>query len=132
MVGQPRRILCIEDDPVIRDLLREVLVAEGYAVVTFETADDALAHVRGIEPDLILVDLKLPGLDGSEFIQRYRGLRMTPRPIIVITAARVIQDVPTDVQCVITKPFDIDTLTSAIEEILTFSETPTHRQLTGI
>lgn len=110
--------MCIEDDTDIRELLCEVLEAEGYEVVAVSTVLDALAHASTRDPDLVLVDLKLPGLGGAAFIRRYITLGRDPLRIIVITAAGSIEEVPPDVEAVIRKPFDIGELTATIARVL--------------
>ncbi len=79
--------MCIEDDTDIRQLLTEVLENEGYDVVAVPSVLDALASTVVRDPDLVLVDLKLPGLGGAEFIRRYLTLGRAPLRIVVITAA---------------------------------------------
>ena len=79
--------MIIEDDPEIRGIVNTLLSNEGFSV---EEADDgraALERVFLMKPDLILVDLKLPGLDGAEVCKRIRAGRMDT-PIIVLSAAK--------------------------------------------
>ena len=79
--------MIIEDDPEIRGIVKTLLSNEGFSV---EEADDgraALERVFLMKPDLILVDLKLPGLDGAEVCKRIRAGRMDT-PIIVLSAAK--------------------------------------------
>jgi DNA-binding response OmpR family regulator len=82
-----RSVLIIEDDPEIRGIVKTLLTNEGFTV---EEADDGRAAVERVflmKPDLILVDLRLPGLDGTEVCKRIRAGRMNT-PIIVISAAK--------------------------------------------
>jgi DNA-binding response OmpR family regulator len=82
-----RTVMIIEDDAEIRGIVRTLLANEGYQV---EEADDGRSAVERVfltKPDLILVDLKLPGLDGAEVCKRIRSGRLET-PIIVISAAK--------------------------------------------
>jgi len=82
-----RSVMIIEDDPEIRGIVKTLLTNEGFHV---EEADDgrmAVERVFLVKPDLILVDLRLPGLDGTEVCKRIRAGRLNT-PIIVISAAK--------------------------------------------
>lgn len=78
------RILVIEDDAGLRDVLRALLEAEGYRVILAETGRRALIEARSHKPDAVLVDLGLPDRDGQDVIRRIREL--SPVPIIVLSA----------------------------------------------
>jgi len=82
-----RTAMIIEDDADIRGIVRTLLTNEGYLVEEAEDGRIALERVFLTKPDLILVDLKLPGLDGAEVCKRVRAGRMET-PIIVISAAK--------------------------------------------
>ncbi len=78
------RILVIEDDAGLRDVLRALLEAEGYRVILAETGRRALIEARSHKPDAVLVDLGLPDRDGQDVIRRIR--EFSPVPIIVLSA----------------------------------------------
>jgi DNA-binding response OmpR family regulator len=82
-----RTAMIIEDDAEIRGIVRTLLANEGYRVEEAEDGRIAVERVFLMKPDLILVDLKLPGLDGAEVCKRIRAGRMET-PIIVISAAK--------------------------------------------
>ena len=85
--AEGRKVMVIEDDAEIRGIVTTLLTNEGYQV---EQADDGRMAVERVfltKPDLILVDLKLPGLDGAEVCKRVRAGRLNT-PIIVISAAK--------------------------------------------
>src|SRR5581483_2478799 len=82
-----RTAMIIEDDADIRGIVRTLLTNEGYLVEEAEDGRIALERVFLTKPDLILVDLRLPGLDGTEVCKRVRAGRMET-PIIVISAAK--------------------------------------------
>jgi DNA-binding response OmpR family regulator len=84
-MGETRRILVVEDDPDIADMLRINLIDEGYGVDHVADGESALARLRSGSYDMLLLDLMLPGIDGLEVC---RQVRAQPRytPIIIVSA----------------------------------------------
>jgi DNA-binding response OmpR family regulator len=82
-----RKVMVIEDDAEVRGIVTTLLTNEGYQVDQAEDGRTAVERVFLTKPDLILVDLKLPGLDGAEVCKRIRAGRLNT-PIIVISAAK--------------------------------------------
>jgi hypothetical protein len=84
---QPARLLVVEDEPANAELLRRVLERQGWIVVHASNGQEALHSVAQQRPDLILLDLMMPGMDGLEFLER---LRRNPAaiaiPVLVLTA----------------------------------------------
>ena len=108
-----KHILIIDDDVSIGDLLEEVLTREGYHVSRAYSGTEALLAVSAFSPDLVLLDLMLPGLSGEEVLPRIKGI-----PVIVVSAK---VDVESKVDLLlggaadyITKPFDIKELLARI------------------
>jgi DNA-binding response OmpR family regulator len=85
--AEGRKVMVIEDDAEIRGIVTTLLTNEGYQVDQAEDGRMAVERVFLTKPDLILVDLKLPGLDGAEVCKRIRAGRLNT-PIIVISAAK--------------------------------------------
>lgn len=113
-----KRVMIIEDDDGTRDLLTEVLVEAGYAVTAAATVLDALAAtVRG-RPDVVLVDLRLPLMDGATFIREHLGEIGSHPAVIVVSASADIDAFAAYADAVIAKPFDINELTSVIARVL--------------
>jgi two-component system, cell cycle response regulator DivK len=80
-------ILVIEDQEDNRRILRDLLTASGYTVVEATTGEDGVATAEKIRPDLILMDIQLPGLDGYEATRRIKGNpALTAIPIIAVTS----------------------------------------------
>jgi len=79
-----RRILVVDDDPSTRRFLRDLLTMEGYAVEEASTAPQALRHVAGAPPDLVLLDVMMPGQDGLDALAVLR--RTSDVPVILLTA----------------------------------------------
>ena len=80
----PVRVLAVDDEPEILRTLRLILTGHGYDVITAETGEDALAAIARRLPDVILLDLMLPGIDGLEVITHVR--QRSAVPIIVLSA----------------------------------------------
>src|SRR5215469_3407469 len=85
--AEGRKVMVIEDDAEIRGIVTTLLTNEGYEVEEAEDGRSGLERVFLTKPDLILVDLRLPGLDGAEICKRIRAGRLDT-PIIVISAAK--------------------------------------------
>lgn len=105
------RILVVEDDHVIRELLVVNLKMEGHEAVTAADGNEALAVVARTHPDVVLLDMMLPGLDGWEVTSRLKGDSETKSIPIVALSARAMQaDIDRGrelgVDHYVTKPFD--------------------------
>lgn len=85
------RLLIIDDDAPFRDSLAEWLSGSGYDVEQVSTAKDALNTINSLAPDVILLDLHMPGLSGFEFLQKLTE-QGTNTPVIVITGAATMSD----------------------------------------
>jgi len=80
------RVLVVDDDPSIRYLLEVVLSADGHQVVQAETAREALEYLRRETPDLIVLDVVMPGMDGLTLLGRIRAVRRLAKvPVILLT-----------------------------------------------
>src|SRR3972149_2379210 len=84
------RILVVDDDPEILSFLKRGLVYEGYTVDTASDGAEALAKAREREPDLVILDLMLPGIDGIEVSKRLR--QASDVPILMLTAKGTVAD----------------------------------------
>jgi two-component system KDP operon response regulator KdpE len=117
----PSRVLVVDDEPAIRRFLRTSLRAEGYDVVEAETGEAALAEIRRRVPDVVVLDLGLPGLDGLEVIRRVREPGSVV-PIIVLTSrtdeAGKVEALDLGADDYVTKPFGIDELLARMRAAL--------------
>lgn len=119
-MSQEATILLIEDEPEIRRFLRTTLPAHGYRLHEATTGQDGLTEAKARNPDLILLDLGLPDLDGGEVIRQMR--EWTDTPIVVLSArdqeqAKVAAlDLGADDY--ITKPFGVNELLARIRTAL--------------
>ncbi len=106
-------ILIIDDDAAIGNLEQEVLARAGYAVLRAYSGTEALLLLRSSRPDLILLDLMLPGLSGEEVLPQIRGI-----PVIVVSARASVQDKVAlllgGAADYLTKPFDTKELLARV------------------
>jgi two-component system response regulator MprA len=112
-------ILVVEDDRRIRDLLRRGLLFEGYKVETAEDGESALRAMREHEPDAVILDLMLPGIDGLEVCRRLR--QASNVPILMLTARDTVPDRVTGLDAgaddYMVKPFAFDELLARLRAI---------------
>jgi len=118
-----RRILLVEDNEMNRDMLVRRLQRSGYEVVTAVDGREALAKARTEAPDLVLMDLSLPEIDGWETARRLKADDATRRlPIIALTAHVMAGDREKAIEAGCdefeTKPIDFARLTAKIEALL--------------
>lgn len=114
------KILLVEDDPDILDLTAHVLRGERFVVIEAVDGTQALQRWKADRPDLIIMDLGLPGVDGFEVLRRIRAEDQTP--ILVITGRKDVQDI---LRCFnlgsddfVPKPFEFRELTARVRAIL--------------
>jgi two-component system cell cycle response regulator DivK len=89
----PRRILVVEDNPLNLKLVRDVLQFAGYDVVEAQSGEEGLRVAQQDPPDLVLMDLQLPGIDGTETLRRMReGSLGRDVPVVAVTAFAMAED----------------------------------------
>ena len=119
MTGTPR-LLVVDDDPTIREMLEMVLDSEGYEVVTAQHGLAAFELLDRVRPSVILLDMKMPVMDGWGFLERYRRRPGAKAPVVVLTAAqddsRRAGEVGADAY--VAKPFAIDDLIRVLERCI--------------
>ena len=116
-----KRILIVEDNEDNRRILRDLLTRAGYEIVEAEAGDTAVALAKSSAPDLILMDIQLPGIDGYEATRRIRALpALAGVPIIAVTSYALSGDEQkaADAGCdaYVTKPFSPRQLLAKIRE----------------
>jgi CheY-like chemotaxis protein len=91
--GARRSVLVVEDDPATRELLRRTLEVEGWSVTEAGNGRAALERVADACPDLVLLDLVMPEMDGFEFLEAFRAdLRSLSVPVVVLTARELTEE----------------------------------------
>lgn len=112
-----KQIAVVDDDPYIGNMLEEVLKKNGYGVLRAYSGTEAVLLLDKNRPDLVLLDLMLPGLSGEEVLPKMRGI-----PVIVVSAKGATQDkvrlLLDGAADYITKPFSIDELLARITVVL--------------
>ena len=115
-----KTILVVDDKANVRTLVREYLTAEGFRVVTAENGQTALYTARQEKPDLILLDIMMPEMDGFEFIRAFR--KESETPIILLTAKLEESDKVIGLELgaddYITKPFGMRELVARIHTVM--------------
>ncbi len=111
-------VLVVDDDPAIRDLVEIVLASGGYKVSTAEHGEAALERLADTQPDLILLDMRMPVMDGWTFARAYRQQYDTRTPIIVLTAARDAAARAAEVAAdgYLAKPFNVGELLALVSQ----------------
>ncbi|MBM2825623.1 MAG: DNA-binding response regulator [Dehalococcoidales bacterium] len=111
------RILVVDDDPEILGLLKRGLTYEGYVVETAADGNEALAKARDHEPDLVILDVMMPGIDGLEVSKRLR--QAGDVPILMLTAKGSVTDIVAGLGSgaddYLVKPFAFDELLARVK-----------------
>ena len=123
----PPRILAVDDMPTNLEILRVRLEAQGYEVITAEDGEQALEKARELEPDLVLLDIMMPKLDGIAVLKQLKQdamLRFVP--VILVTAKSDVRDVVSGLDAggdeYLTKPFEHAALTARVRSLLRVKE----------
>ncbi len=122
----PKHILVVDDDALLRRSLSFNLEQSGYRTNNAANAEDALALSRRDPPDLVLLDIGLPGMDGLDALRQFK--EQIDVPVIFVTARRRDLDEVLGLELgaddYVTKPFDLDVLLARIKAVLRRSERP--------
>jgi DNA-binding response OmpR family regulator len=111
------RVLVVEDDPDIREVLVEALRDDGYVVDWADDGREGLAKAREAPPDLAIIDLMIPGLNGREFIRECRSdPQCASLNVIVVSAFQGDRVADLDAQAVIQKPFNLSVLMDTVAQ----------------
>src|SRR4030043_1458308 len=117
---QNMRILVVDDDPEIASFVKRGLAYEGYTVDTAVDGSEALTKAREKEPDLVILDIMMPGIDGLEVAKRLR--QGGDVPIIMLTAKGTVVDKVTGLESgaddYLVKPFALDELLARVKGLV--------------
>jgi two-component system KDP operon response regulator KdpE len=120
------RILVVDDEPQILMAVRRALAARGYEVITAADGGDALAEAEASVPDLVVLDLHMPGIDGMEVCRRLRT--WTRVPILILSVredeAGKVEALDLGADDYLTKPFGVDELLARIRALLRRADGP--------
>jgi CheY-like chemotaxis protein len=114
-------ILLVDDDPQLTHVVSMFFEIEGYAVLVAKSGEQALEMVTQTKPDIVLLDLMMPGLDGLEVCRKIRSdRRLKKLPVAIFTAAETRQDelLAAGADSFIAKPYSLDGLKKVVQELL--------------
>ncbi|HIT75827.1 MAG TPA: response regulator transcription factor [Candidatus Avipropionibacterium avicola] len=119
--GSPVRVLAVDDEPSITELVAMALRYEGWEVRTAGTGADAVRQARDFDPDVIVLDMMLPDLDGLEVMRRVRSVS-PDTPVIFLTARDAVADRVAGLTAggddYVTKPFSLEELVARVRSLL--------------
>ena len=108
--------MIVDDEPAICDMLTTVLRDEGHEALAVQSGAEALARAPRERPDVFLIDLMMPGMDGRTLATRLRALPgLAPTPIIMMSAAVRTMAIQPGVVEFLAKPFDLDQLLDSLD-----------------
>src|SRR5688500_2948353 len=118
--GQHRRVLVIDDDDELAEVLRQALRESGYAVATVRHGAAALDLIGQIQPDLILLDLRMPIMDGWSFVTQYRRSGRSNGRIVLVSGHPDVREISQRLGAdgYVGKPFELTQLLSTVEQQL--------------
>jgi DNA-binding response OmpR family regulator len=108
-------ILIVEDDKRIQELVSKILAHEGYEVIIASNGEIALDTIKQSNPALVILDLRLPVMDGWEFLNRYCRQTEETAPIVALSAHLGNPALLPCVNAFIPKPFDLNTLLNVVQ-----------------
>jgi DNA-binding response OmpR family regulator len=120
---KPGRILIVDDDPDFREMLDLMLRKEGIQTTTAENGEDFLNKIDDFQPDLVTLDVMMPGLTTEEILEKLIKKKCKPK-IILLTVVRYSEETlekilkKNNIVAYIDKPFDLDDFMDTINEIL--------------
>ena len=119
MSSNSKTILVVDDEPVLRTIVREILHEEGYAVIEAADGRVMLEMMAKDRPDLVLMDVMMPGIDGRE---AYRQLRLHPEhrdvPVVMMSAGVRPIKLDPSIAGFMAKPFDISQLVALVVRLI--------------
>ncbi|MFD7297283.1 response regulator transcription factor [Streptomyces sp. NPDC059897] len=119
--GEPQRILIVDDEPAVLEALQRSLAFEGYATEVAVDGADALEKVASYRPDLVVLDIQMPRMDGLTAARRMRATGSTT-PILMLTARDTVGDRVTGLDAgaddYLVKPFELDELFARVRALL--------------
>jgi DNA-binding response OmpR family regulator len=120
-MGPQKTILIVDDEQDLRDTVGYLFKSRGYAVETAYDGANALTKLETVHPDLIILDMNMPKMNGLEFYERIKGKHERPRyPVLVLTARANMEDLfrSLDVDGFMAKPFELEQIFKESEFII--------------
>jgi DNA-binding response OmpR family regulator len=127
MTSVPKKIVIVEDEPAVADLLEEMLSSEPYQVTKIHSSTGALSMIRAENPDVVLLDIMMPDVSGLEvlrFLRREPGLLQIP--VVIVSAKTLPADIRKGLEegatAYLTKPVDMVRLRETVAQVLRTAE----------
>src|SRR5919201_5412048 len=120
VAGHGRRVLVVEDDAAIRRAIAAYLTDAGYVVAEADDGHEALASMREALPNVVVLDLQLRTMSGSDFLNRMRAdLRLAAVPIVILSADPGLTGAAATLGArgALAKPFDLDILLAVVDRV---------------
>ena len=115
----PKRILVVDDLPYLREVQVLLLNEAGFTTTALGNAREALARLPELAPDLILLDVAMPGMDGRQFLSELRATPQWRDVPVILTTGRHAEEVAEDTGCeVLAKPFTESALLDLVRRVL--------------
>jgi CheY-like chemotaxis protein len=110
-------VLIVEDDEDLRDMMAQMLTIEGFAAASVSNGREALDYLHSNKPQVILLDLMMPVMDGWEFRRQQKAdPELAPVPVIVLSALDQGRAAPVDADAFLKKPLDFDRLLGLVRD----------------
>jgi CheY-like chemotaxis protein len=124
-----RKIVIADDDPISRGLMRDVLEPQSYEIFEASNGEEALAMIAETRPDLVLLDIQMPVLDGFEVLRKLRNdVRFHDLPVAFVTALAMASDreraLSIGSNAYITKPINVSALRTQVRTLLEAANAP--------
>ena len=118
-----KKVLVVDDEPLLRELVIEVLREEGYAAVAASDGGAMLELLATERPDLVLMDVMMPGLDGHAAYLAMRSRDdLPPIPVVMMSAAVTPDRLDPSIAAFLRKPFDLDQLLDTVAMLIAPSD----------
>jgi DNA-binding NtrC family response regulator len=119
--SDPFRVMVIDDDPGVRDYMEALVSRQGYRVYAAADGEQALARLDDVRPDLVTLDVVLPGMDGLETLRRIKQ-RMPEVPVVMLSghgqARNIVEAMRLGASDFLRKPFEVEELELAFQKAL--------------
>jgi CheY-like chemotaxis protein len=115
------RVLVVDDERTLRELLRDFLSGDGYEVITVASGAEALEAAPTFQPDVILLDMSMPGMSGTEVLGALRRTGLT-MPVVILSGTP--QPAGQEFFGVLLKPFDLRKLAAIVAAAVVFRRSP--------
>lgn len=119
--NQNYQLAIVEDDPGLRELLYEELESNGYQVTSYGSSEDFLASLSEQQPDLVISDIRLPGMSGMQLLQQLQQRKFTPSVLLITafgTVSQAVDALKHGADDFLTKPLDLEHLLLSVERLL--------------